>query len=107
MCHQNYEIENREIPCFENDICKITGEPIFELLSENKLAWDIYCDITEMSSVDINGVPTVDKIDFYFQYHDLELPQNEYEDLIEKIKFINKYRRYLIYERLKAEMNKP
>lgn len=102
MCQRNYTDDNREVPCTKDNYCSLIGDSPFDLMVENRLAWDVYLDISSLSSPDANGLPTVDKIDFYFQYIDLELSQSEYEKLIEKLIFINNYRRYLLAEQIKS-----
>ena len=99
MCREKYYEDEREPPCDSKEICNLTQAAPFELAEENKQAWEIYCDIVSFSSPDFAGLPTIDKIDFYFKYYDFEFTKNEFQELLEKIKFINNYNRYLLSQK--------
>ena len=65
---------------------------------ENRLAWEVYTKVVTLSTPDFGGLPTLEKLDFYFKYCDLEITQDELDDLIDKLSIINNLRRYLLYE---------
>jgi len=101
VCEDNYLNTNREPPCYENGICGLTHEERFYLHPNNRFAWDVYCQITALSAPDSLGLPTIDKIDFFWNTVELELTKQEHEELFEKIQFINVYRRNILSQRLK------
>ena len=97
MCRRGYIEDKRSPPCYETDKCKFTkDQEIFELLPENRFAWSVYLEIKEISGYDMNGLPTIGKIDFYVGFFDMGLTKQELEELVEKIIFMNSYLRYLL-----------
>ena len=101
MCHNGYIRDKRKAPCFESGICNPTQEKPFELLNENKLVWNTYLEIMSISMADQNGLPTLEKIDFYLDRFDLGLDKFEMEKLIDKIIYIHSYYRSCLWEKIK------
>lgn len=97
MCQRSYQEDERQPPCYKSDECKFTKDgEIFELLPENRFAWSAYLEIREISGHDQNGLPTIGKIDFYVGFFNMGLDQNELEELVDKVIFMNSYMRYLL-----------
>ena len=103
MCHNNYREENREPPCYKENICSVINDEPFELLNENKFSWETYLEIQSISMTDQNGLPTIEKIDFYLNRFDLGLDKLEMEILIEKIMYIHSYYRNCLWEKIKPQ----
>ncbi len=97
MCQRGYREDNRLPPCYDTDTCKFTKDgEIFELLPENRFAWNAYLEIREISGYDQNGYPTISQLDFYVGFFDMGLDHSELEVLVEKVIFMNSYMRYLL-----------
>lgn len=61
--------------------------PLF-LYGLNYLAWKLFWQIVNFSSVDSNGIPTLDAIEFILKNTEYRLTVGEYENLIQKIALI-------------------
>lgn len=110
-CQTRYAEDDRQPPCDRLDRCPIISKPDdprmpSELSPENRLAWELYSEISELSGIDNFGLPKIDQIGFIFEHSNLELTRDEYEILMTKIRIIHGRMREATAARIAAQRGK-